>query len=110
MDRFIFYVDSLTAWVGKAFAWTILLLSIGVAYEVFVRYALRDPTSWAFDLSYMMYGTLFMMAGAYALSRDTHVRGDVLYPQSESSLLPGPPEKPPQKRCWRSCSKAKGKL
>ncbi len=79
MERFIFAIDSLTAWVGKAFAWMILLLSIGVAYEVFVRYALRDPTSWAFDISYMMYGTLFMMAGAYALARDAHVRGDVIY-------------------------------
>ncbi len=79
MDRFIFLVDSFTSWVGKAFAWCILLLAIGTAYEVFVRYALRDPTSWAFDISYMMYGTLFMMAGAYALARDSHVRGDVLY-------------------------------
>ena len=79
MERFIFLVDTFTAWVGKAFAWMILLLSIGVAYEVFVRYALRDPTAWAFDISYMMYGTLFMMAGAYALARDSHVRGDVIY-------------------------------
>jgi len=79
MERFIFVIDSLTAWVGKAFAWLILLLAIGVAYEVFVRYALRDPTSWAFDISYIMYGTLFMMAGAYALARGSHVRGDVLY-------------------------------
>ena len=79
MERFIFLVDSFTAWIGKAFAWMILLLSIAVAYEVFVRYALRDPTSWAFDISYMMYGTLFMMAGAYALARDSHVRGDVIY-------------------------------
>ena len=79
MARFIDLVDSFTAWVGKAFAWCILLLAVGVAYEVFVRYALRDPTSWAFDISYMMYGALFMMAGAYTLSRDGHVRGDVLY-------------------------------
>lgn len=79
MDRFIFYVDSFTAWVGKAFAWCILILAFGTAYEVFVRYAMRDPTSWAFDISYMMYGTLFMMAGAYALARDSHVRGDVIY-------------------------------
>ncbi len=64
MDRFIFTVDSFTAWVGKAFAWCILLLAIGVAYEVFVRYLMRDPTSWAFDLSYLMYGSLFMMGGA----------------------------------------------
>ena len=79
MERFIFWVDSFTAWAGKAFAWCILLLTAGVGYEVFVRYAIRDPTSWAFDISYMMYGTLFMMAGAYALSRDSHVRGDVIY-------------------------------
>lgn len=79
MERFIFYVDSFTAWTGKIFGWCILLLTLGTAYEVFVRYLLRDPTSWAFDISYMMYGTLFMMAGAYALARDTHVRGDVVY-------------------------------
>ncbi len=79
MERFIFGIDSLSAWIGKAFAWCILLLTFAVAYEVFVRYALRDPTSWAFDMSYMMYGSLFMMGGAYTLSRDGHVRGDVLY-------------------------------
>ena len=79
MERFIFFIDKVTAWVGKAFAWCIVLMMLGVAYEVFVRYLLRDPTSWAFDVSYMMYGTLFMMAGAYTLSRGGHVRGDVLY-------------------------------
>ncbi len=79
MVRFIHFIDGLTAWVGKAFAWCILILTAGLAYEVFVRDALRDPTSWAFDLSYMMYGSLFMMAGAYTLARDGHVRGDVLY-------------------------------
>ncbi|MDH3595489.1 MAG: TRAP transporter small permease subunit [Rhodospirillales bacterium] len=79
MHKFIFLVDSFSAWVGKAFAWCILLLTFGTAYEVFVRYALRDPTSWAFDISYMMYGTLFMMGGAYTLSREGHVRGDVLF-------------------------------
>jgi len=79
MTRFILLVDLLTAWVGKAFSWCILLLTFGVGYEVFVRYALRNPTAWAFDISYMMYGTLFMMAGAYTLSRDGHVRGDVIY-------------------------------
>ncbi len=79
MVRFIHLVDSFTSWVGKAFAWCILMLTFAVAYEVFVRYALRDPTSWAFDISYMMYGTLFMMAGAYTLARDGHVRGDVLF-------------------------------
>ena len=66
-------------WFGKAFAWLILVMTFGMSYEVFVRYMLRSPTAWAFDLSYMMYGTLFMMAGAYTLSRDAHVRADFLY-------------------------------
>ncbi len=79
MENFILFVDRLSAWVAKTFSWCIVILAIGVGYEVFVRYLLRDPTSWAFDLSYMMYGSLFMMAGAYTLSRDGHVRGDVLY-------------------------------
>ncbi|MDJ0949390.1 MAG: TRAP transporter small permease subunit [Alphaproteobacteria bacterium] len=79
MESFILHVDRLSAWVGKAFAWCILIMTFGVGYEVFVRYVLRDPTAWAFDISYMMYGTLFMMAGAYTLSRDGHVRGDVIY-------------------------------
>ncbi len=79
MTRLILIIDSLTAWIGKAFAWCILLLTLAVAYEVFVRYVLRDPTSWAFDMSYMMYGSLFMIGGAYTLARDGHVRGDVLF-------------------------------
>lgn len=79
MESFIAFADKLSAWFGKAFAWCILVMTFGVGYEVFVRYVLRDPTSWAFDISYMMYGALFMMAGAYTLSRDGHVRGDVIY-------------------------------
>lgn len=79
MIRFIEFADSVSAWFGKAFAWCILIMTFGVGYEVFVRYALRSPTAWAFDMSYMMYGAMFMMAGAYTLSRDGHVRGDFLY-------------------------------
>ncbi len=79
MERYIHFADKVSAWFGKAFAWLILVMTFGVGYEVFVRYVLRDPTSWAFDVSYMMYGTLFMMAGAYTLSRDGHVRGDFVY-------------------------------
>ena len=65
--------------MGKSFAWCILVLTLGTTYEVFVRYVLRSPTSWAFDLSYIMYGALFTMAGAYTLSRNGHVRGDFVY-------------------------------
>lgn len=79
MVGYIQFADKLSAWVGKAFAWVILVMTFGVAYEVFVRYVMRAPTTWAFDISYMMYGTMFMMAGAYALSRDTHVRADFIY-------------------------------
>jgi TRAP-type mannitol/chloroaromatic compound transport system permease small subunit len=79
MERIVEFIDRISAWVGKAFAWCILVMTFGVSYEVFVRYVLRDPTSWAFDISYIMYGALFMMGGAYTLSRDGHVRGDVLF-------------------------------
>ena len=79
MQSYILFADKISAWFGKAFAWSILIMTFGVGYEVFVRYVLRDPTSWSFDVSYMMYGALFMMAGAYTLSRDGHVRGDVIY-------------------------------
>lgn len=79
MIRYVMFADRLSAWFGKAFAWAIMVMAFGVGYEVFVRYVLNAPTSWAFDISYIMYGTLFMMAGAYTLSRDGHVRGDFIY-------------------------------
>lgn len=79
MTRILHFIDSLSAWTGKAFAWCILVLTLSTCYEVFVRYALNAPTVWAFDMSVQMYGALFMMAGAYALSQDAHVRGDVIY-------------------------------
>lgn len=79
MNHFLNFIDRFTAWVGKSFAWCILVLTFATTYEVIVRYAFRAPTSWAFDISYIMYGTLFMMAGGYALSRNAHVRGDFVY-------------------------------
>jgi TRAP-type mannitol/chloroaromatic compound transport system permease small subunit len=90
MNRFLLWIDSLSLWVGKAFAWLILVLTLGVSYEVFVRYALRAPTTWAFDFSYITYGALFLMAGAYTLSRNGHVRADILYrlwkPRTQASI------------------------
>ncbi len=77
--RFIAMVDLLSKSVGHAFAWCIMILTLGTSYEVFVRYVLNDPTSWAYDMSYMLYGALFLMAGPYTLSRNGHVRGDVFY-------------------------------
>jgi len=79
MTRILHFIDSLSAWFGKAFAWCIVILTFSTCYEVFVRYVLNAPTVWAFDMSVQMYGALFMMCGAYALSQDAHVRGDVLY-------------------------------
>ena len=79
MLRFLFFIDSLSAAVGKAFAWLILVLTLGISYEVFVRKLVNAPTTWAFDISYITYGALFLMAGAYALSRNSHVRADVLH-------------------------------
>ena len=79
MNPFLHFVDSLSTWMGKAFGWTILMLTFATCYEVFVRYILNSPTTWAFDVSVQMYGALFMMAGAYTLSRNGHVRGDVIH-------------------------------
>lgn len=79
MTRILYFIDSLSNWMGKAFAWCIVILTFSTCYEVFVRYVLGAPTVWAFDMSVQMYGSLFIMAGAYALSQDAHVRGDVLY-------------------------------
>ena len=79
MTSIIHAVEELSIWVGRAFGWCILLLTLSIAYEVFVRYALNAPTLWAFDMSVQMYGALFLMAGPYALAQDTHVRADVVY-------------------------------
>ena len=79
MQRALLAIDRISAWVGKTFAWSILALTLVIACEVFARYIFRAPTDWGYDASYMLYGTLFMMAGAYALSRGAHVRGDFLY-------------------------------
>jgi len=79
MKKLLFFIDSLSTWTGKAFAWLIMVLTLGVSYEVLVRYVFRAPTTWAFDFSYINYGAMFLMAGAYTLSRGGHVRADVVY-------------------------------
>jgi len=83
-DRFLLFVDRVSTWCGKASAWLIIVLMSAVCIEVFKRYILNAPTAWIFDLDNMLYGTLFMMCGAYTLSQDAHVRGDFLY----SSMKP----------------------
>jgi len=79
MEKFIRNIDYLSKAVGHTFAWTVLVLTGGTCYEVFRRYVLNDPTDWAFDMSYILYGALFLMAGAYTLSKNAHVRGDFIY-------------------------------
>ncbi|PJF09040.1 TRAP transporter small permease subunit [Pseudorhodobacter sp. MZDSW-24AT] len=79
MIWYIRFADRLSAFFGKTFGWLIILMTFGMAYEVMVRYLFNRPTPWALDLSFIMYGTLFMMGGAYTLSRNGHVRGDFLY-------------------------------
>ena len=79
MQRFLLTVDKLSTLVGQAFSFLIVLLTLHVSWEVFSRYVLGNPRAWAFDGMIMLYGTLFMMAGAYTLSKNGHVRGDVLY-------------------------------
>lgn len=79
MQKLLLAIDRISTWVGQVFSWLILLLTLMIAWEVFSRYALDSPHPWAFDVMSMMYGSLFMMAGAYTLSKNGHVRGDVLY-------------------------------
>jgi len=79
MEKYIYFFESLSIWIGRAFGWCILILTLSVTYEVFVRYVLNAPTVWVFDMMVQMYGALFLMAGPYALAQDAHVRGDVIY-------------------------------
>ncbi len=79
VDRLIYTIEGLSLWIGRAFGWCIMILTLSVSYEVFVRYVMNSPTVWAFDMMIQMYGALFLMAGPYALAQDSHVRGDVLY-------------------------------
>jgi TRAP-type mannitol/chloroaromatic compound transport system permease small subunit len=90
IQRLLHTADSISTWVGKTFAWLIVTLMLMVCIEVFKRYILNAPSGWIYDASNMMYGTLFMMAGAYTLAQDGHVRGDFLYgsmkPRKQASL------------------------
>jgi TRAP-type mannitol/chloroaromatic compound transport system permease small subunit len=79
MQRKLFLIDNISTWAGKLFAWCIVILTLVTVYDVLARYLFRAPVAWAYDLEYIFYGSLFMMAGAYTLSRNGHVRGDVLY-------------------------------
>ena len=87
---FLRFADNVSTWSGKVSAWLIVVLMLVVSVEVFKRYMLNAPTAWIFDLNSMLYGTLFMMCGAYTLAQDGHVRGDFLYsnmkPRTQAAL------------------------
>jgi TRAP-type mannitol/chloroaromatic compound transport system permease small subunit len=90
MQKLLLAVDRLSTWLGQFFAWSIVILTFMITWEVFSRYALNQPHDWALNIQIMLYGTLFMMAGAYTLSKNGHVRGDVLYgffqPRTQAAL------------------------
>jgi TRAP-type mannitol/chloroaromatic compound transport system permease small subunit len=90
VQNFLLAADHISTWAGKATAWLIMALMFAVCIEVFKRYILNAPTAWMFDLDSMLYGTLFMMCGAYTLAQDAHVRGDFLYgsmkPRTQATL------------------------
>jgi len=90
MQKLLLFVDKISTRVGQAFSFLILALTLHVSWEVYSRYVLDAPRSWAFDVMIMMYGTLFMMAGAYTLAKNSHVRGDVIYgfftPRAQATL------------------------
>jgi TRAP-type mannitol/chloroaromatic compound transport system permease small subunit len=90
MQKMLLFVDKVSTWVGHAFSFCIVVLTLHVSWEVFSRYVLDNPRAWAFDFMIMMYGTLFMMAGAYTLAQNGHVRGDVVYgfftPRAQAAL------------------------
>ncbi len=79
MQKLLLAVDRLSTLIGHFFAWAIVLLTLTISGEVFSRYVLNKPHAWMLDFQIMLYGTLFIMAGAYTLSANGHVRGDVLY-------------------------------
>jgi TRAP-type mannitol/chloroaromatic compound transport system permease small subunit len=83
-EKFLHTIDEISTWVGKAAAWLIIALMLAVCIEVFKRYIMNMPTAWIFDLTNMLYGSLFMLAGGYTLAQNAHVRGDFLY----SSMKP----------------------
>lgn len=79
MQTLLLAIDRFTTFIGRLFAWTIVGLTLLISWEVFSRYFLNHPHPWALDAQIMLYGVLFMMAGAYTLAHQGHVRGDVLY-------------------------------
>src|SRR3981189_3983429 len=92
MQKVLLFIDKISTWVGQAFSFLIVALTLHISWEVFSRYVLDNPRAWAFDVMIMFYGTLFMMAGAYTLAKNGHVRGEVMYgffsPRAQAAVDP----------------------
>lgn len=90
MQKLFLVVDKISTWIGQAFSWLIVALTLLIGWEVFSRYVMNNPHPWVFDAQMMLYGALFMMAGAYTLAKSGHVRGDILYgflkPRTQATL------------------------
>lgn len=90
MQKLFLVVDKISTWIGQAFSWLIVALTLLIGWEVFSRYVMNNPHPWVFDAQMMLYGSLFMMAGAYTLAKSGHVRGDILYgflkPRTQATL------------------------
>jgi TRAP-type mannitol/chloroaromatic compound transport system permease small subunit len=90
MQKFLLFIDETSTWLGKLAAWAVVVLTFLISWEVFSRYALNEPHAWVLDVQIMLYGALFMLAGAYTLAKNGHVRGDVLYgflkPRTQATL------------------------
>ncbi|MDO9148898.1 MAG: TRAP transporter small permease subunit [Hydrogenophaga sp.] len=90
MQKFLLTVDRFSTWFGKACAWSVVALTLLICWEVFSRYVMNNPHAWVLDAQIMLYGLLFMAAGAYTLAKNGHVRGDVLYgffrPRTQASI------------------------
>ncbi len=90
MNNMLHLIDRISAWSGKTFAWTVVILTVLVCYEVIARYVFNAPSQWGFDIAYILFGAGFMMAGAYTLSRNGHVRADLMYrtlsPRSQAAI------------------------
>ena len=72
-------IDALTRAVGKAIAWLILPMVLSLVWEVVARYFFNAPTVWAYDMTFMLYGTFFMVGSAWTLQKGGHIRTDVYY-------------------------------
>ncbi|MGI9346416.1 MAG: TRAP transporter small permease subunit [Gammaproteobacteria bacterium] len=81
MAKIIHWIDSFSLWIGRIVCWLTVPLFLAMVYEVFVRYAFVAPTLWAYDISRMLYGAMFMLGAGYALMRGVHIRADFLYRQ-----------------------------